>query len=299
MRVALLGCGYVGLELGRQLRSRDHDGIGVRRSNDGLAAVEAAGLEPVQADLTDPESVVDVPDADALVYLASPGQRGIDAARHTYVEGLRTVVDEFGSRASPPDRLLYASSTGVYGDHDGGRVDEQTPIEPETDREQVLADAERIASERAPERGIDGTIVRFAGLYGPDRYRLDRYLNGPVTEGILNLLHQADAAGAIRHLLTEELARGEIVLAVDDEPVEKAAFARWLAAECGTEPPEIVSVEERLGTLDPSDARARRLRSSKRCRNDRLRSLGYEFDYPTYREGYRPAIERGCSRDDG
>jgi len=289
-RVAVLGCGYVGLELGRRL-TPDHDVVGVRRSADGVDRIERAGFDAVQVDVTDPDGLARVPDADVVVFAASSGGRGADAAREIYVDGLRTAIGAFGTRDQPPDRLIYTASTGVYGDHDGAWVDEDTPIEPTTEKTDVLAEAERIVREEAGSHGIDGTVARFAGLYGPDRYRLDRYLDGPVTAGYLNMVHRDDAAGSIRHLLETDAARDDTVLVVDDEPVSKHAFADWLADECDVPRPEKRTKAERLADGDLSAAARRRIETSKRCANGKLRELGYEFTYPTYREGYRAAID--------
>ncbi|UTF53021.1 SDR family oxidoreductase [Natronosalvus rutilus] len=290
MRVAILGCGYVGLELGRQLEDRGHEAIGVRRSVDGLAVVENAGFDAIQADVTDASALEAVPDVDAIVFAASSGGRGAEAARDVYVEGLETAIRAFSERANQPARLVYTSSTGVHGDHGGDWVDEETPIEPTTEKTEVLAAAERIALERPPEYGFEGTVARFAGLYGPDRYRLERYLEGPVTEGYLNMVHRDDAAGAVRYLLEHDLGRGEVVQVVDDEPALKWAFADWLAEQCGRDPPERRTKAERLEAGDLTAAARRRILTSKRCSNTKLRELGYEFEYPTYREGYESAI---------
>ena len=293
MNVVIVGCGYVGLELAEQLAERGHDVTGVRRSDAGLEAIEAVDerVDAVGADATDPESLAALPDADAVVFAASSGGRGAEAARSVYVDGLTNVIEEYGTREAAPDRLVYTSSTGVYGDHDGGWVDEETAIDPTTEKTRVLAEAERVALETADEFGIDGTVARFAGLYGPGRYRLDRYLNGPVTAGFLNMVHRDDAAGAVRYLLEADAARGEPVVVVDDEPVDKHAFADWLADECGVARPEKRSKAERIADGDLSAAAERRIRTSKRCANDRLRALGYEFSYPTFREGYHDAIQ--------
>jgi nucleoside-diphosphate-sugar epimerase len=298
MRVVVVGCGYVGLELAAQLAERGHAVTGVRRSDAGLDAVEAVGeriagggaVDAVRADATDPASLDALPAADAVVFAASSGGRGADAAREVYVDGLRNVVEAYAARSSPPDRLVYTSSTGVYGDHDGEWVDEETSIDPTTEKTRVLAEAERIALETADEAGIDGTVARFAGLYGPDRYRLERYVDGPVTAGYLNMVHRDDAAGAIRHLLETNRARGESVVVVDDEPVDKHAFADWLADACGVPRPAKRSKAERIAAGDLSAAAERRVRTSKRCSNNRLRALGYEFAYPTFREGYLDAV---------
>jgi len=301
MRVVVVGCGYVGLELARQLAERGHTVTGVRRSDAGLAAIRSVGatvaeaggegqVDAVRADATDRASLDALPDADAVVFAASSGGRGAEAARDVYVEGLKNVVDAYGSRAETPDRLVYTSSTGVYGDHGGAWVDETTPIEPSTEKTRVLAEAEQIALEATAAVGIDGTVARFAGLYGPDRYRLKRYLDGPVTAGYLNMVHRDDAAGAVRHLLEADRARGEAVLVVDSEPVDKHAFADWLADACGVERPEKRSKEARIADGDLSEAAERRIRTSKRCSNEGLVAHGYEFAYPTFRQGYRDAV---------
>lgn len=291
MRVAILGCGYLGLALGRRLTESGHDVVGVRRSDDGAAEVEAAGLTAVRADVTDPEELSAVPDADAVVFAASAGGRGAAAARRVYVDGLRTTVDHFGGRERPPDRLVYTSSTGVYGDRGGDWVDESTRLEPVDEKSAALIDAEAAAMD-ADRHGIDPTVIRYGGIYGPDRHRIDSYLEGPVTPGILNLIHRDDAAGVAAFLLETERASGEIVVAVDDEPVDRRELAAWLAGRCGVEPPPERSVEQRLADEDLSAAAARRLRADKRCSNARLRELGYEFAYPTFREGFARLLDR-------
>jgi len=155
----------------------------------------------------------------------------------------------------------------------------------------VLVEAERIAREKSADYGIDGTVVRFSGLYGPDRYRLERYIEGPVTEGYLNMVHREDAAGAVAYLLTHDRARDEAVLVTDDEPVDKWTFADWLADECGLESPPKRTKKERLTDDGLSAAARRRILTSKRCSNEKLRELGYSLQYPTFREGYRAAVD--------
>lgn len=291
MDVAILGCGYVGLELGRQLTERGQTVYGVRRSDAGILAIQEAGFEGVQADVTDLDDLERVPDVDVVVFAASSGGRGAAAAREIYVDGLERAIDAFGNRDKTPERLVYTSSTGVHGDHDGEWVDETTPIEPTTEKTDVLAKAERIALEKPATYGFEGTVARYAGLYGPDRYRLERYLEGPVTEGYLNMVHRDDAAGAVRYLLAKDTARDAVVQIVDDEPVSKWEFSDWLAAECGVETPPKRTKAERLEAGDLSEAARRRILTSKRCSNERLRELGYQFEYPTFREGYREAID--------
>ncbi|MFC7071994.1 NAD-dependent epimerase/dehydratase family protein [Halovenus rubra] len=288
--VAILGCGYVGLELGKQLQSAGIERVvGLRRSKKGVSAMESAGIEPVQGDLTDEETLTTIPDADIVVFAASAGRSSSTTAREIYVAGQKQVLNHFGSRENPPERYIYTSSTGVYGDHGESWVDEETPLEPESEREQALVDAETVAIDGAAEYDIDGTVARFSGLYGPDRYRLERYLEGPVTDGILNMIHRDDAAGAVGHIVSEDCARGEVVLVVDNEPVSKWELADWLATECNRQTPSKQTKSERLAEVESAGAK-RRIRADKRCRNDKLQSLGYELVYPTFREGYQKAI---------
>ena len=316
--MTVVGAGYVGLALCRQLDAAGHDVTGVRRSPQ---PVREAGIDAVAADVTEPAELTALPDADAVVFAASSGGRGAEPARRVFVDGLRNTIDAYADRASPPDRLVYTSSTGVYGDHDGAWVDETTPLDPQTEKTAVLAEAERVATETAADTGIDGTVARFAGLYGPDRYRLERYVEGPVTQGYLNMVHRDDAAGAVRFLLTgasptdgsqsesgdasgsndervdgprsspTDHARGEVVTVVDDEPVEKWTFADWLADEYGVARPEKRTKAERIAAGDLSAAARRRIQTSKRVDNTTLRELGYSFRFPTFREGYRAAVE--------
>lgn len=295
MQVAILGCGYVGLELGRQLAVAGHDPVGVRRSASGLARCDAAGIPAVEADLTAPASLDAVPDVDALVYAASPGRDSADP-RAVRVQGIRSAVAHFADRTAAPARLVSLSSTGVYGDRKGATVDETTPIEPQTDRERMLLDGETAAREAGRAAGMAVTVVRLGGLYGPGRYRLQRYLDGPVAAGTLNLIHREDAAGVVRAVLAAADPPSTLC-AVDDHPADKHELATYLARECGVQPPALVSVEERVAAGDLSEGAARRLTASKRVDAKGRRSLGYEPRFPSYRTGYRPAIRAFRGRE--
>ncbi|MFW5939086.1 MAG: SDR family oxidoreductase [Halolamina sp.] len=284
MDVLVLGCGYVGRELARQLRDADHHVLGVVRSASSADRVEREGIEAVQADLTDPDAITSLPDADALVFAASVGRGSVDDARALYVEGLRAVLSAFTERARPPDRVLFTSTTGVYGDHGGDWVDESTPIDPQRPKATVIAEAEAIVRRS----DVDGTVARFAGLYGPGRYRIESYLDS-VTAGWRNSIHRDDAAGALAWFLTADVARGETVLVNDGHPVDRWTFADWLAEQCDAPEPEKLTVEERLAGRTASTAP--RVASDKRCRNDRLLELGFEPEYESVYDGYQSAFD--------
>ncbi|WP_373189590.1 NAD-dependent epimerase/dehydratase family protein [Halolamina sp.] len=285
MRVVILGCGYVGQELASKLEDAGHDAVGVVRSEASAAERRADGIEAVVADLTDSEAVDRLPDADALVFAASAGRGSVKQARALYIDGLRSVISAYQDRDHPPERVLFTSSTGVYGDHEGGWVDESTPVSPKSPKAGVIAKAEALVH-TAP---FESTVARFAGLYGPGRYRLSSYLDS-VTEGWRNSTHRDDAAGALAWFLREDCGRNETILVTDGEPVQRWAFGDWLAAECGEPEPAKQTVGECIAADHLSPESVRRLRSEKRCRNDRLLELGYELEYENIYEGYADAI---------
>lgn len=269
----VIGPGFVGGAICRQLRDAGRDVSAVSRSGDA-----PEGVDGYAGDVTDGD--LELPAAATLYYLVSAGGRSEATYRAAYVEGLRNVVAAAGlddgddtegageERDAPT--LVYASSTGVYGVSDGSWVDEDTPAEPATDTGAVLAEAEAVAREAG------GTVVRLSGLYGPGRTGIERYL-GDVTvkRGYTNRIHREDAARAMRAARAASDDGHDLYLAVDDEPVDRHDLARWLSEHTGRPHGELV------------DERAR---THKRCRNDRLRGTGWEPAFPTYREGYRAIL---------
>ncbi len=289
MRVAILGCGYVGCALARQCVDAGHQVIGVRRSSAECSAIEATGATAICGDVREATTFDVLSDVDWVVFAASAGG-GANKARRTLIDGLDLAFESFGGRDNPPARLLYTSSTGVYGDHQGEWVDETTPIEPAGAKETVLADAEELVIRRGEATGIEPIVARLSGVYGPGRYRLERYLEQPVTPGWRNSIHRDDAAGAIHYLLSRGSGTQSVVLVTDDQPIDRYEFAVWLANEIGVEPPATRSPAEVLDDPQASQRAKRRLLTQKRCSNAYLRALGYDLEYPTVREGYREAL---------
>lgn len=286
MRAVIIGCGYVGRVLGTLLRAGGHSVVGVARSADSHAAIARRGITPHAADITQPATVDALPDAEWVVVAVSSGGGDAAAARAVFETGLTTVIDSYAGRQMPPDRLVYTSSSSVYGDRDGAWVDETTAPAPQTEKTAVLARAEEVAIDHSAAAGLDGSVCRFAGLYGPGRYRLGRYLDETVTGGYLNMVHRVDAAGAIAHLLQSDRGRGQVVNVVDDRPVDRHAFARTLAQLAGVTPPRRQPLRDRLADASLSAGARRRLAAQKRVSNGRLRSLGYRLRHPTFRSGY-------------
>ncbi|GGI08040.1 SDR family oxidoreductase [Egicoccus halophilus] len=273
MKVLIAGCGDLGTETALRLQRAGHQVVGLRRDPSvlppqvtGLAGDLGASLPPLPADV------------DAVVFAAAPDERSADAYRRVYADGLTRVLDGLVDAGATPRRVLFVSSTAVYGVTDGGWVDETTPTEPASDTGRVLVETER----RLLTGPFPGTTFRLAGIYGPGRTRLvDQVREGrasvPEPPVHANRIHRDDAAAAIVHLLTGTAPLGEVYLGVDHAPVDRGEVVRWLA--------------ERLGVPAPEPGPDRRSRGGdKRCRNDRLLGTGFAFTYPTYREGYAAVL---------
>lgn len=276
--LVILGCGDLGARLGLQLVEDGWRVHGLRRN----AAALPAGLHPLAGDLGNPVCPAGWPegDIDYLVYAAAADSREPQAYRRAYVEGLQHALGwlRVGQR---PRRLLFVSSTAVYGQADGRWIDETSPTEPASFSGQILLEAERVARES----GIPATAVRLSGLYGPGRGALLRQVqagrrapDGPPQYG--NRIHIEDAAGLLAHLLEAD-RQGERLedcyLGVDDAPAALAEVVAWL--------------RERLAVTAEDPTPLARGAGSKRCSNARARALGWQPRFPSYREGYAALLE--------
>jgi len=291
MRVLIIGCGYVGLPLGAELAGQGHEVFGLRRSPATDGELRSAGIAPVLADITKPETLARVPAAyDWVVHCASSSGGGVEAYRQVYLEGMRNVLAWLS--ATPPLKFVYTSSTGVYGQTDGSLVDEASATEPAVGTAKILVETERVLLAAAREKAFPGVVLRLAGIYGPGRgYWLKQYLAGGARiEGdggrVLNMVHRDDIVGALQAALKNGRP-GEIYNVVDDEPVTQFGLFQWLAGCLGKPMPP--SVPE-----SPEPPRQRGA-TNKRVSNRKLkRELGYQFKYPTFREGFAIwACQRG------
>lgn len=285
MKCGIIGCGYVGTELAWQLTTNGHDVIGVRRTQSGVTQLQEAGYQAMRADVTDTDSLRSLPSVDIIVYAVSPGRTGEQTAQDIYQTGLVNTLQYVLQDDDQPNRFFYTSSTGVYGNHDGEWVDETTALEPTGNRQEILIDAETTVLEHTSSTDTSGTIIRLGGIYGPTRYRLQSYLDGPVTTRYSNLIHRDDAAGIIRYLTETNQGQDEILNAVDNCPVTKWEIANWIAETRGETPPAKQSIAERLQSVE-NPVRRERIAADKRCSNKKLREFGYRFKYPTFRDAY-------------
>ena len=210
------------------------------------------------------------------------------------MDGLANVLDALenarghdgGASRSPLRRVLFVSSTAVHGDADGGWVDESTTPAPGGFSGRLLREAEELLHRRLLGTGITPTVLRLGGIYGPGRTRLIDQVRGgtavaPAEPRYTNRIHRDDAAAAIVHLCSMAADPGPVYLGVDNCPAELGEVQRFLAAELGLPLPASAVVGSDGG---PSRG------GNKRCSNALLRSTGFEFTYPTFREGYRAIL---------
>jgi len=289
MRCLVAGCGYVGSALAASLAAEGHAAFGLRRRPEGLPP----GVQPVAADLGDRRALAAAlpPDLDAVVYATSADGPDPAAYRRAYVEGLANLL---ALLPVPGPRVLFTSSTSVYGQDDGTWVDESSPTEPRGETGRILLEAEATLAAS----GRRGASLRLGGIYGPGRTRLiDAVRSGqarlPAGPGAFtNRVHRDDAARALDHLL--KLPRVDpVYVGVDDEPAELGTVLRWMAARLGVPEPPLAEAEGRRAVRA-----GRGLRTRKRCRNRLLRESGFTFRYPTFREGYEAILrESGEPRE--
>jgi nucleoside-diphosphate-sugar epimerase len=292
MRVLIIGTGYIGLPLGAELVRRGHDVSGLRRNVSGAPALHAAGIHPMIADITRAADVAKLPnDFDWVVNCVASGGGSAEDYRKVYREGMRNLIEWLapGRRDTGGPRLVYTSSTSVYGQNDGSLVDEKSPAEPATETAHVLLETERVLLDAALQKQFTAVVLRVAGIYGPERgYWFKQFVNGDARldgngSRFLNMIHRDDVIGSIIAAL-EHGASNEIYNAVDDEPVSQVDFFSWLASSLKKPMPAAAS-----GNVE---ATRKRGISNKRISNHKLKTqLGYSFKYPTFREGFATALQ--------
>jgi nucleoside-diphosphate-sugar epimerase len=284
VRVLVAGAGYVGAELAALLALAGHRVLALRRTPSAMrAVVEDSHLKfrPARwlaCDLADSSAIetLALEPVDALAYLVAADARDDASYRRAYVDGLTNLLARLAANGSL-QRVLFVSSTSVYAQHDGGWVDESSASEPRDFSGRRVLEGEAIARSA----GCSAVALRLGGIYGPGRSSLvdrvrRREARLPRTPHYTNRIHRDDAARACAHLLTLT-APESVYVGVDHEPADQAEVLRWIAGRLGVAPPR-------------GDYDANLPATGKRCSSARLRATGFQFHYPTFREGYGSLI---------
>lgn len=311
MRKLIVGCGYLGRRVAARWLAQGDEVQAVTRSTEHADHLRELGIRPIVGDVLQPETLRALPDCDTLLYAVGRDRNSGHSQHEVYVDGLNNVLQSLNGRVG---RLIYISSTSVYGQNQGEWVDEDSPCQPTSSNGQVCLAAEQtvwkyfsqgqpaVATPSNSATGPDGRvtdsrmpggrvtsgiahILRLAGLYGPQRLiaRIASLKAGtPLTgepSAWLNLIHVEDAAAAVVACEARVTSRSTYVVA-DDLPIERQAYYAAVARLVGAPEPRF---EERGVGETPA--------LNKRCRNARVREeLGLSLQFPDIHAGLIDAV---------
>ena len=280
--VLIAGCGDVGSRLATQLLDFGWEVHGLRRN----VARLPKGVIGVAGDLFNKDCPATWPigAVDYLVYCAAATDHDEAGYRAAYIQGLHHVLEWLNDYGQAPKRLVFVSSSSVYGQQNGEWVDETSSAVAAGYSGQVMLEAEQLALNS----GFPASVVRLTGIYGPGREWLltqvrrgYRVVTDPPLYG--NRIHVDDAAGLMAFLLEadhRDVALDDVYIGVDDAPAPLADVVAWL--------------RDYLGVTEWADDASVRRTGSKRCSNARAKALGWTPKYPSFREGYAAILEGRC-----
>ncbi len=280
----MAGCGWLGAAVARACLSRGDRVTAVRRDPARAEALRAMGAEPLALDLCDPAAAERLPaGVEAVVACQAAGADGVEPYRRAYLDANRTLLE--AARRAGARAFVYTGSTGVFGQRDGGDVDEATPPAPAGPAAEVLLEAERLVLGAAPD--LAACVVRLSGLYGPGRAGiLDRVRRGALALGLgddawMNFCHLDDAVTAVLAALRRGRP-GAIYHGTDAAPARRREVVTWIAGRLEIPAPR---GEESAG---PAGARGG---ANRRVLGERSRAeLGLALRYPSFREGLEPLL---------
>lgn len=271
------GHGFSARALGQRLLDQGWRVIGTTRSEDKAEALRAQGIEALVwpgADLRDA-----IKSATHILVSTAPGEDG-DPVLAEWRDDIAAVADRL-------EWVGYLSTTGVYGDHDGDWVDEETALTPGTKRgkQRVMAEGQwwMLAKES---RMLPLHIFRLAGIYGPGRGPFAKVRKGTarriVKPGqVFSRIHVEDIANVLEASIKRPHP-GRIYNVCDDEAAPPEDVIAHAADLLGAPLPP----EEAFDDADMTEMARSFYAESKRVRNDLIkRELGVRLSYPTYREG--------------
>ena len=279
-KILIVGCGSIGTQLAQVLTAKGHQVVGLKRNPPNSDVT--TNMVYFKADISTHDALIALPlDFDFVYFIVSPDGRNQDSYEAIYKVGVNNLLAHFSNTETAP-QWFFVSSTSVYGQTLGEWVDENTISCPENATSQLI----RLAEQRLIDLNADHVIVRFSGIYGPGReYLLRMAKQVPAIQQdppyYTNRIHQTDCVGVLVFLLEcrlEGMALESCYIASDDDPATTWEVMSWLAERLSCSMPFVKAMEQ--------DAAM-----NKRCNNERLKALGYQFNYPSYKEGYAELID--------
>lgn len=278
------GHGYSATALAQKLLAADWTIFGTTRSADKAQMIRKSGVVPVvlddlQADLEIHQALTR---ATHLLFSAGPTEQGDPT--------LRRFRDQIGA-APHLEWVGYLSTTGVYGDHQGGWVDEDTPLTPSTRRGKW-----RMAAEQDWQSipGLPLHIFRLAGIYGPDRGPFAKVRNGTARRiikenQVFSRIHVNDIAQVLEASINRPNP-GAIYNVCDDLAAQPEDVIAYAAELLGLPIPPAIPFEQAEMTPMARSFYA----ESKRVRNDRIKDeLGVQLEFPDYQIGLKALLRSG------
>lgn len=285
--ILFFGLGFSAKALAAQLAAQGWTISATSRSAPGAEAITAQGYRGLVFDGTRPLPEQAFDGVTHVVVSAPPGDDGDPV--------LRQHAGDFAARAGQFRWVAYLSTTGVYGDHGGGLVTEDTPLTPNTERghKRLLAETQWLDLWR--EHGLPVHLFRLAGIYGPGRNQLVSLLDGTAKRvikpgQIFSRIHVEDIAATLAASM-EKPNPGRAYNVCDDAACPPQDVVEHGARLLGLPvPPDVPFDEAALSPMARSF-----YADSKRVSNDRIRQeLGVKLAYPTYREGLA-ALKKGLA----
>lgn len=270
MNIAIIGCGYLGTEAARVWTREGHHVTATTRTPEKLASLAEAAQKTVILREKDTDTLaLLIASNDVLVVTVAADDRS------HYEEAYLKTALSFRSLAlemNQPRRLLYTSSTSVYGDAQGQWVDELSPLKEDTETCRILAETERVYLS-LQELGWSVVVFRLAEIYGPERSLQQKVLSflGKQLPGdgsqYANMIHRDDAVRALDYALKHPI-EGIYNLADDEHPTRKELYDR--VSKKGKLP---------LAHWDPSLSGLRG--GSKRVSNHKIKAEGFILNHPS------------------
>ncbi len=275
--ILIIGCGDIGLRVAKQL-SRSHRVFALTSQQSRFQELREVGATPILGNLDQPESLWRLAGlAQTVIHLAPPQNSGNRDCR------TRNLIRILAQGSNAVRRLIYISTTGVYGDHRGAKVSEITPVNPQSERAKRRVDAERVLRLWGPANGVAVTILRVPGIYAADRLPIERLeSNTPA------LVAEEDAYS--NHIQSDDLARlvcaavyhgkpQRIINACDGGETKMGDYFDEVADAFGLQRPARLPGNELQKIVSPMLWSF--MRESRRVTNTRLQELKTPLRYPS------------------
>lgn len=282
MNLFCFGLGYCADYLSAKLIKQGWQVSATCRTSEKVAVLEASGIRPVLLS-GKKVTVTDLGKADHILISAPPEQDGSDPVLNFAEAALAALQDQI-------KWVGYLSTTGVYGDHQGAWIDEETPagLLSERGQRRVAAEAQWAAT------GLPMHYFRLAGIYGPGRNSLRALQNGTarrvVKQGqVFSRIHLADITRILEASMANPNA-GRAYSVCDDTPAPPQDVVTYAAELMGVSPPAL----QDFATAELSPMARSFYGENKRIRNNRIKEeLGVSLEYPDYRAGLSALWESG------